>query len=885
MKQATKSNNTSKSFSWVFPTLFGVLLSLPIERTLKAAVEGGALVKGDTLSDGTTVIPEASATSKAIKWNQLDYDTTAFDFNSSTPTRLKVKSAGDYFLSFTGPITEASKSANVRSQVHFFVKKNGSTAIPTAKTSSTYVRHDSDHTESSGHLHILLTSLSTNDYVEVYAKAFDTSANTVSLGTTSLFLEKVASSRTIFSGTAIRAVSSTNLNEVNASALQWTQEIADSGFTHSNTSNSHNITLDAAGAYLVFANLPIKSNTGRASPQMQIKLNGTQVTGGFASQGYIRNMETTNNSSIHWVGLVQSASTNQVLTIEMSKRAEAGTVDVQTNEKGSIFIEKLANTNNLFSATATQLISGDNWNTGSDVKWSTQETIDTGKFTHSTSSNPNQVAVDSDGDYLLLYNDGLTSTIARANPKMMVKVNGNNVPGAEVSTHYIRADSGHNYSSGALATVLNGLKANDIISVGASIESTSGTVNDHVPARITLLKKPTLAAPVITIAQTSGSSPISASLTFKQDGSNVSVTGFTASDISVNDATISNFSGSGHTYTFNVVPTVYPAIITISIPAGAATTSGGASTGSSSALTQFRDLVTDDNSLVLYLPFDEGTGTTTKDRSSSGRDGTLVGDPTWVAGKRGYALELDGTGDQINVPNFRGVTGTGPISVALWFKSTYNNTTAQQSFASWGVTTGNLRYTLNFDGGKIRLDNGGGAAISTDTFSDGLWHHLVALKPNNANLGGVVFYVDGATIVDGGAGGSTFNLGESANFTIGGDRTGGGRINFIGTIDDFRLYSKELNATAVSALYASGAGEGYYTSTIPTLTVDEYANSSPVPVSVTFKRGGSNLPVAGFASSDISVSGGTVSNFSSSGGGGHTYTFKVTPTTFPSTVT
>ena len=81
------------------------------------------------------------------------------------------------------------------------------------------------------------------------------------------------------------------------------------------------------------------------------------------------------------------------------------------------------------------------------------------------------------------------------------------------------------------------------------------------------------------------------------------------------------------------------------------------------------------------------------------------------------------------------------------------------------------------------------------------------------------------------------------------------RINFIGTIDDFRLYSKELNATAVSALYASGAGEGYYTSTIPTLTVDEYANSSPVPVSVTFKRGGSNLPVAGFASSDISVSG------------------------------
>ena len=126
------------------------------------------------------------------------------------------------------------------------------------------------------------------------------------------------------------------------------------------------------------------------------------------------------------------------------------------------------------------------------------------------------------------------------------------------------------------------------------------------------------------------------------------------------------------------------------------------------------------------------------------------------------------------------------------------------------------------------------------------WHHLVALKPNNANLGGVVFYVDGATAADNGNGGSTFNLAESTNFTIGGDRAST-RINFIGTIDDFRSLHKELNATAISALYASGAGEGYYTPTLAVLTIDEYANTTSVPVSVTFKRGGSNLPVAGFA--------------------------------------
>ena len=69
----------------------------------------GALLKGSAFADDTTIVPAHNATSKAIKWSNLDFDTTAFDFNSSTPTRLKVKTAGDYFLSFTGPIAEAVK--------------------------------------------------------------------------------------------------------------------------------------------------------------------------------------------------------------------------------------------------------------------------------------------------------------------------------------------------------------------------------------------------------------------------------------------------------------------------------------------------------------------------------------------------------------------------------------------------------------------------------------------------------------------------------------------------------------------------------------------------------------------------------------------------------
>ena len=201
----------------------------PVWKSFGCRGRGGALLKGATLSDDSAVIPEQSATSKAIKWSSTDLDPSIFEFDSANPTRLKVKAAGDYFLAFSSPVIEAVKAGSNRSQVHFFVKKNGgSTPIPHANARSTYIRHDSDHTESSGHMHVLLPSLSANDYIEIFAKSFDTANNTVRIGIASLFLEKIASSRTIFSATGTRTVAGTNLNPDTASPLQWTQDVADS---------------------------------------------------------------------------------------------------------------------------------------------------------------------------------------------------------------------------------------------------------------------------------------------------------------------------------------------------------------------------------------------------------------------------------------------------------------------------------------------------------------------------------------------------------------------------------------------------------------------------------------------------------------------------------
>ena len=55
--------------------------------------------------------------------------------------------------------------------------------------------------------------------------------------------------------------------------------------------------------------------------------------------------------------------------------------------------------------------------------------------------------------------------------------------------------------------------------------------------------------------------------------------------------------------------------------------------------------------LVGHWTFDEGQGTTAYDSSGNDHHGTLQGDPQWVTGYIGGALELDGTDDYVEVPD------------------------------------------------------------------------------------------------------------------------------------------------------------------------------------------------------------------------------------------
>ncbi len=239
-KPNTKSNTNLFSFRWngnaltkFAAVLIGCGLTFMSSPVVEATVEKGARLQGTKLQDDSTSLKITSH--KAIKWSSADLDPSTFEHPSSNPTRLKFKVAGDYFITLTAPVLSGTVSnAGRRSTSEFVIFKNG-TALPEGPARSTYIRHDTNeyyHTESSGHTAVLLRGISANDYIEIKTKrTHGTNSNETLLGTTTLYSEKVDSSRTIFSGTATRTTQGTNFNYGSVRSLQWTAGAKDC-YTH-----------------------------------------------------------------------------------------------------------------------------------------------------------------------------------------------------------------------------------------------------------------------------------------------------------------------------------------------------------------------------------------------------------------------------------------------------------------------------------------------------------------------------------------------------------------------------------------------------------------------------------------------------------------------------
>ncbi|MEN9622185.1 MAG: hypothetical protein RLZZ67_619 [Candidatus Parcubacteria bacterium] len=210
------------------------------------------------------------------------------------------------------------------------------------------------------------------------------------------------------------------------------------------------------------------------------------------------------------------------------------------------------------------------------------------------------------------------------------------------------------------------------------------------------------------------------------------------------------------------------------------------------------------NGLVGWWRLDEGTSTVAHDFSGLGNGGVLVGSPTWVAGKKGGALQFSGSSQSVNsIPTNSFPTGTNPVSMFAWIKTT---STVRESALSYGNSATGQAATLNVNqiatNGRFMVDFYNSYADSGVVVNDGRWHHVGFSTVGNTTT--VTMYVDGVAYA-GTLSGAAPNIAAGTNAQIGRWITAGagdtGGYYFNGSVDDPRVYNRVVSAAEVQALY------------------------------------------------------------------------------------
>ncbi len=211
-----------------------------------------------------------------------------------------------------------------------------------------------------------------------------------------------------------------------------------------------------------------------------------------------------------------------------------------------------------------------------------------------------------------------------------------------------------------------------------------------------------------------------------------------------------------------------------------------------------------DPDLVGYWKFDETSGNTAQDASGNGQDGTLNGDPQWVAGMLGGALEFDGDGDYVDIGNDPIFNITGQITVACWIKVSQFTIDWQAIFTmgddSWRLqrqtTTDNLCWACT----GVTGTPGNWWLHGNVNVNDGEWHHAAGVYDGSKYY----LYVDGELDVSKNTSGAMSI--SSYPVMIGANAQQSGR-EFEGLIDDVRVYKRALTETEILGVMAGGGAE------------------------------------------------------------------------------
>lgn len=406
-------------------------------------------------------------------------------------------------------------------------------------------------------------------------------------------------------------------------------------------------------------------------------------------------------------------------------------------------------------------------------------------------------------------------------------------------TYTVRAE-GMTSSGTVTASIPAGAAADASGNQSTASTSTDNTVTYDRPPGVTMSS----AAPNPT-----DTSPIPVTVTFDE-----SVTGFTAGDVVASNGSVSNFSGSGASYSFDLTP-AGQGTVTADIPSGVAQDSFPQGNFAAPQFSRTYDLLptvtinqaagqsdpTIDTSIEFDVKFSESvTGFTDSDVSPAG-----TSSPTTAS--------VSGSGDTYTV-SLSGMTSNGTVVASL-------------------------------PAGAAQDGNGNSTPASTSTDNQVTWEqatpptvNLLSLAPNPTNTAPITVEADFSEDV----------TGFTASDVVAGNSS---VSNFSGSGSAYTFDLTPAGQGAVTADVPAGAAQDNlgagnspaaqlsrtFDSVGPTVTINQASgqadptSDSPIKFTVAFSQS-----VSGFTASDVSLSGSAGATTATVSGSGASYTVSVT---------
>ena len=239
---------------------------------------------------------------------------------------------------------------------------------------------------------------------------------------------------------------------------------------------------------------------------------------------------------------------------------------------------------------------------------------------------------------------------------------------------------------------------------------------------------------------------------------------------------------------------------------------------------------------ILSYALDETTGTNAADATGNGHTGTLTNGPTWVAGKYGNALNLDGTNDYVTIGDID--IPASAFTMSLWIKQD----TAQSGWHSVAMKSATYGFELN--GTTLHFGVGNGSSWSAEPslpLDVGVWQHVAAVF-NGSSLSLYKNGVQTGSVV-------SATLTNSNVPLLLGSWSGSGEF-FRGQIDNFRLYDRALTPTQIQTDMITPVGSGTTgppDTEPPTATTNLSATAvSPIQIHLTWTAATDNVGVTGY---------------------------------------